>query len=193
MILLFLLIISLFQNQTETLIKKIQEKFEITNNLKAEFVQSANNVNVMNGKFYFSQKNNYRIELEKNTIISDGKTIWNVDNSKKKVIISNVEDDPLAFSLREYIYDYPKGCKVTEEKIDENNFIIFLDATDSNFNFKNAKLWINSDFIITKILIEDFNGGNFEFRFSEININTNLSPSIFNFQENKGLKIIDLR
>ncbi|MBK7104109.1 MAG: outer membrane lipoprotein carrier protein LolA [Ignavibacteriae bacterium] len=175
------------------MILKIQQKFENTNNLKADFVQSANNVNVMNGKFYFSQKNNYRIELEKNTIISDGKTIWNVENSKKKVIISNVDEDPLAFSLREYIYDYPKECKVTEEKIDENNFLISLDASETNFNFKIAKLWVNNEFVITKILIEDFSGSKFEFRFSEININVDLSSTVFNFKETKGLKIIDLR
>ncbi|MFZ1291972.1 MAG: outer membrane lipoprotein carrier protein LolA [Melioribacteraceae bacterium] len=165
----------------------------MTNNLKADFVQSSNNVNVMKGEFYFSQKNNYRIELEKNTIISDGNTIWNIDKPKKKVIISNVDEDPLAFSLREYIYDYPKECKISEERIDQNNSLISLDASETNFNFKKAKLWVNSEFIITKILIEDFSDSNFEFKFSEININLNLSPSIFNFQENKELKIIDLR
>ena len=179
--------------QNETIISKIQQKFEDTKDLKSDFVQSSNNVNVMKGKFYFFQKNNYKIELEKNEIICNGKTIWNIDKSKKKVIISNIEDDPLAFSLREYIYSYPSKCKVSEEKIDANNYLITLDAANSDLNFKQAKLWVNEKYLITKILVEDLSNSKLEFAFSNIDININLSKSFFQYNENKEYKIIDLR
>ncbi len=32
-----------------------------------------------------------------NIIISDGKSIWNEDIKRKKVVVSNVDEDPLAF------------------------------------------------------------------------------------------------
>ncbi|MCB9248973.1 MAG: outer membrane lipoprotein carrier protein LolA [Ignavibacteriales bacterium] len=190
-ILVFLFLI--FQSESDSLISKMQNKFESINNLQADFVQSSNGQNIMQGNFYFSKDENYRIELKNNTIISDGKSIWNIDNKRSKVIISNIDEDPLAFSLKEYIYDYPEKCKVTEEKMDKNNSLLILDANQANLNFKTAKLFVNNEFIITKILFEDFTSNQFEFKFTNINLNTNLSPKLFTFQNDKEYKIIDLR
>ncbi len=190
--LLLMLILIVFQTQTEPIISKIQQKFESIKTLQADFVQTSNNVNLMKGKFYFSQKENYRIELKNNTLISDGSTIWNIDKKRNKVIISNVEDDPLAFSLNEYIYEYPEKCKITTLKMDDYSLII-LDSDGANLNFKLAKLWINKDYLITKILIEDFSGGEYEFSFTDIKLNSNLDSEIFIYRENKDYKTIDLR
>ena len=191
-LLMFLVLIA-FQNQPDSLISKMQRKFESIKTLKADFVQTTNNINLMKGKFYFSQKENYRIELQNNTLISNGLTIWNIDNKRNKVIISNVEDDPLAFSLNEYIYEYPKKCKITILNVDNDNSLIVLDSDGSNLNFKLAKLWVNKDYLINKILFEDFSGGEYEFSFSNIKLNVNLDSEIFVYKEFKDYKTIDLR
>jgi len=191
--LLMSLLLIASQNQQDSVISKMQQKFETVKTLQADFVQTSNNINLMKGKFYFSQKENYRIELENNTLISNGETIWNIDKKRNKVIISNVEDDPLAFSLHEYIYEYPKKCKITVLKIEGDNNLVILDSDGSNLNFKLAKLWVNKNYLITKIIFEDFSGSEYEFSFSNIKLNVNLDSEIFVFQENKDYKTIDFR
>lgn len=188
---LLCLFILVFSNSGET-ISKLQNKFESIKYLQADFKQSSNEGNSISGKFYFLKKNNYRIELGNNIIISDGQSIWNEDIKRKKVVISNVDEDPLAFSLYEYIYDYPAKCKISEEKV-ENGYVITLDASATDLNFKTAKLSINDEYLINKISVTDFGNNEFILNFNNINIDKVMDSDLFKYKEDKNNKIIDLR
>ncbi|MCW8849882.1 MAG: outer membrane lipoprotein carrier protein LolA [Melioribacteraceae bacterium] len=185
-------LIIIIASSTDNTIIKLQEKFESINYLQSNFEQSSNDGKSISGKFYFSKTNNYRIELSNNIIISDGKSIWNQDIARKKVVVSNVDEDPLAFSLSEYIYDYPNKCKVTEESVNDG-FLIILDGSDTDLNFKTAKLWVNSEYLISKISVIDFGGNEFVLKFSAIVTNKILDSKLFKYQENENNKVIDLR
>ena len=104
--LLFSMILLLFV-QDGSVVSKLQDKFLSINTLQADFTQSSSSGTSIKGKFLFKKENNYRIILASNIIISDGETIWNKDIERKKVVISNVDEDPLAFSLSDYILYYP--------------------------------------------------------------------------------------
>jgi outer membrane lipoprotein-sorting protein len=189
----FLLFIFIFvQNDGNEIISKLQNKFEQINYLSADFAQSVPGSNSLIGKFYFSKTNNYRIELQNNIIISDGITIWNHDINRKKVIISSVENDPLAFSLSEYIYNYPQKCKIKQDRIEEETVLILSEA-DSELNFETVKLWINNEFLITRIDVKDFGGNNYSLLFDKLIINEKIDDSKFKFKENSNLKVLDLR
>ncbi|MCB0752322.1 MAG: outer membrane lipoprotein carrier protein LolA [Ignavibacteriae bacterium] len=189
-ILIFLLLI--FQSESDSLISKMQNKFESINNLQADFVQSSNGQNIMQGNFYFSKDENYRIELKNNTIISNGKSIWNLDNKRSKVIISNIDEDPLAFSLKEYIYDYPEKCDVKEEKNDDG-YLLTLTAVNTELNFKTARLWVNNNYLIDKITVVDFGGNSFSLQFKNINVLDKIDDSYFEYKGDSKTKLIDLR
>lgn len=188
----FLLVLALSFFQSESTINKLQNKFESVNYLQADFKQGSNSKNSLNGKFYFTQKEKYRIELNNNIIISDGKSIWNQDIKRNKVIISNLDEDPLAFSLREYIFEYPKKCTVSEEK-NGNEITLIFSAEKTDLNFKTAKVLIDNNYLIKKIEVIDFGGNSFSLHFNNIVINKIFDKSIFKFNSNEKLKIIDLR
>lgn len=189
--LLLCLVVMLF-NSGEGTVSKLQSKFESIKYLQADFSQSSNEGKTISGKFYFSKSNNYRIELGNNIIISDGKHIWNEDTKRKKVVISNIDEDPLAFSLTEYIYDYPAKCNVTEEQVSSGTLLI-LDANKLDLNFKIAKLWINNNYLITKISVMDFGGNEFILNFNNIIVDRVISSDLFAFKTDNNNKIIDLR
>ena len=174
-------------------IEKVQSKFNNLNNFRSDFIQMSNNKVGLKGKFYFSKENNYRIELQNNIIISNGTTIWNYDKKRNRVVISNIEDDPLAFSLREYIFNYPLKCNITEKKTDQNKIVITLKPKTDELNFKKAKLFLSDNYLINKIKVEDFNGSSFAFIFSNIKVDTHISSKLFQFINNSDAKIIDLR
>ncbi len=190
-LLLMLIFLVMPVNQKDT-ITKLQNKFEQITYFSADFSQGISGSNSLSGKFYFSKENNYRIELPDNIIFSDGNTIWNRDIKRKKVIISNVDEDPLAFSFYEYIYDYPSKCEVSEKK-SGNEIILTLSSRESDLNFKTAQLWISQDYLITKIRVTDFSGSAFSLLFSNINVNNKIDASKFKFQNDADLKVIDLR
>ncbi len=178
---------------SKSVIEKVQTKFNSLNNFQSEFIQTSNNKIGLKGKFYFRKKNNYRIELKNNTIISDGTTIWNYDKKRNRVIISNIEDDPLAFSLREYLFNYPPKCNITESAVNTNHKVITLKPKTNDLNFKEAKIWVTKDYLVEKIKVEDFNGSSFSFKFGNIQINKKLNSKLFQFSNNMDTKIIDLR
>ena len=193
MINLFVAIFLIFlQVEDQSVVEKLQEKFESINYLQADFNQSAGSQNSLIGKFYFKKENNYRIELSSNTIISDGFSIWNIDKKRKKVIISNLDEDPLAFSLSDYIYNYPAKCEVTEETTSDG-YVLTLSGKNTDLNFKTAKLSVNQDYLIEKISVTDFGGNTFVLKFSNIKINDAINNLLFIYKDDGNEKIIDLR
>lgn len=181
-----------FQVQDQSIVEKLQEKFESINYLQADFNQSAGSQNSLSGKFYFKKENNYRIDLSSNTIISDGFSIWNIDKKRNKVIISNLDEDPLAFSLSDYIYNYPAKCEVTEAATSDG-FILTLSGINTDLNFKTAKLSVNQDYLIENISVTDFGENTFILKFSNIKINDTINNSLFIYKDDGDAKIIDLR
>lgn len=190
--LFFIISLVLFQIKNLSVIEKLQQKFETINYLQADFSQSAGSKKFLRGKFYFSKENNYRIELTNNTIISDGLSIWNVDKKRNKVIISNLDEDPLAFSLYDYIYSYPAKCEIKEEKLKDGYFITLL-VKNNDLNFESAKLYVNKDYLINKIAVTDFGGDTFILTFNNIKVNNAINKSFFTYKDNDINKIIDLR
>jgi len=190
--LLLVLAFLLFQGESDTIIRKLQDKFESIKYLQADFSQGINSENFLSGKFYFLKENNYRLVLPNNIIISDGTSIWNDDTKRNKVVVSNVDEDPLAFSLSEYIYEYPSKCSITEEK-QKDGFLLILTVKDTELNFKLAKLWISNDYLIQKIVVTDFGGNLFTLQFSNIEIDKSIDKSLFKFIDDGNKKLIDLR
>jgi outer membrane lipoprotein-sorting protein len=192
MINLFLMISFLLAGPSESTILKLQAKFESIKYMQADFSQNSNGENSLIGKIYFSKENNYRIELSNNIIISNGSSIWNEDIKRKKVIISNIDEDPLAFSLSEYIYEYPSKCDVTEEKIDDG-YLVILSGENTDLKFKTTKLWVNQNYLIYKIVVSDFGGNSFTLQFTNIVIDKFIDNSYFEYISNTTNKLIDLR
>lgn len=175
----------------QDVVKKLQNKFNNIHTLQAKFIQATAGTS-LSGKFSFRKENNYRIEFLNNIIISDGKNIYNIDKKRKRVVISNLEDDPLSFSLYDYIFNYPSICEVTEEKLD-NGYLLSFDASKRNFNFKLAQLWVSTSYLITKIKVIDFTGNEFVFNFSEMKVDQIFPSDYFKFENKMNYKIIDLR
>lgn len=191
---LFFLMLSFFIqiDETDSLVKKLQNKFEEIKTLSSNFQQKADNNNFISGKFYFSKENNYRIELPNHIIVSDGESIKNKDVSRKRIIISKLDDDPLSFSLREYIFEYPEKCKVTEN-ISGSDKTIILNPKNNSLNFKSVKISVDDEYLISKILVTDWSGATFSLKFYNVNVNSNLSSNLFQMPEDKSCKTIDLR
>lgn len=185
--------IALAQDSAEVLLEKIQEKFNKINDLTANISYSVNgNVN-LKGIVYFKKENNLRFEFKNILLISDGITAWSYNQKDNKVVISDYESEGnKILSIRQIIYEYPDDCEMLAYKSNNQN-ILELIPTDDTFSFKNIKLFLSSDYLITQALIDDPAAGEIEINISDYKLNNNLPEALFIFTPPEGSQVIDLR
>ena len=197
-VLLFLVfpIIIIAQDASEV-IQKLQHKFSTIQDITAQFSQSVNsgkNLQTMNleGEFYFKKENSFSIKMVGRAIISDGISVWNIDENQNKVVISLVDEESSSFSLTEIIYSYPNKCELT--LIDKNKgFVVKAVPKESMLSFKEAYLTIDTNFILNTVEIIDFNDIKYLFQLSNIKLNQKLDDALFKFNPSDKVEVIDLR
>lgn len=190
---LFLLNIAFAQEDAQSLLKSIQEKFHSINDLSAEITQSVNgNVN-LKGKVYFKKENRLRFEFKNILIISDGETSWNYNQKDNKVIITDYENEGnKILSIRKIIYEYPDDCEMSTYELEGKN-VLQLIPKDETFSFNSIKLFIDKDNLISKALIDDSATGTIQIDLSNYQLNKNLSDNYFSFSPPEGSQVIDFR
>lgn len=180
------------QENGNQVLKALQDKFKTINDLTVDIVQKSGGKEVLSGKLFFKKENKFYLELKNNFIISDGSTSWNYNKKENKVIINEVDEtDPSFFSFNSIVYDYPSQCSLSTEKGGE--ILVLIPNDNSDLNFNKAKLWINKESLVDKIILEGSGPAETEISFSNYNLNQNLTDSKFNFSPPEGSSIIDLR
>ena len=182
------------QDKGKELLETVQKKYKSLNDLSADFKQSLNGKTNLNGKIFISKGNKLRLELKNSTIISDGTILWNYNKGQKKVVINNVSvSDPSSFSIDKFLYDYPSKSSVTLEKEDNHDVLLLVPQEDNNMNFKKTRIWVNQDYMIMHVSIENLSGSITILQFSNYKLNQDLPESKFTFSPPEGTNVIDLR
>ena len=182
-------------------IKRLQSKFNSINNFTSEFSQSLFSLQggeqgKTAGKFTYKKQNKFVVDLKNQTIVSDGTNVWNYDKKFKRVVISYLADDPTSFSLEMFIFNYPSLCKarlIKDNSISSGEELIILTPKNNDLQFKEVKIWKNSDNLISKMELVDLGDIKYAFSFNDLKINQDISDLVFTFYPPKGTKVIDLR
>ena len=192
MLWMFLCVSVFGQDNTNELLNAVQSKYNSINTLTADFSKSSGSKEDFSGKIYLKKENKLRIELKNNTIITDGETFWNYNKKENKVIINNYdESEPSELSLNNFIQVYPSKSNVSSGE--EGNYkILRLVPKTAELNFSSAKLYINKDDLVEKVII-DSNSGKSTITLSGYKLNQDIPDSEFTYSPPKGIKVIDLR
>jgi len=190
---LFIFASAYAQNNADNLLNKLQNKFKTIKDVSADFAQSTNGKVTLEGTFLYEKDNRLRIELKNILIVTDGETSWNYNKRENKVIISSYNpDDPSYFSLKQIIDVYPSKCNLSSAK-ENGNDVLILTPNKASLNFKMAKIYINSEDLLSKIILTDLNDKLVQVSFSNYKLNGKPGKSAFTFTPPKGSKVIDLR
>lgn len=195
---LVILVTTLSGQSADEVIKKIQTKFSVTEDIKADFTQKIKSTNQDNtikleGIFYFKKENKLRIEIKNRLIVSDGNTIWNLDQNENKLIISSYDSDYTSFSLPEIINVYPNLCDKEVILDTPDRTTVRLLPNNNQLNFESAEISVNKKSIIEKVIITDFNSMKFIFELTKTQTNIGLSDNLFSYEPEEGVEIVDLR
>ena len=184
---------SIAQKNANTILKDIQNKFDSIEDLSAQIAQSVNGKVNLKGKVLYKKENLLRFEFENMLIISDGETSWNYNKKQNKVIITDYENEGnKILSIRQIIFEYPEDCELSTFE-SEGKRVLELIPQDDIFSFSSVKLFIDSENMITKILVDDPATGTIQIDLSNYQLNKNLSDSYFQLSPPEGSQVLDLR
>ena len=185
--------LSFAQSNAQELLKNIQDKFNSINDLSAQLTQSVNDKANLKGKVFYKKENRLRFEFDNVIIISDGETSWNYNKKQDKVIITNYENEGnKILSIRQIIFEYPEDCGLNTFE-SEGKKVLELIPQDETFSFSSIKLFVNSENLITKVLVDDPATGTIQIDLSNYQLNKNLPDSYFQYSPPEGSQVLDLR
>jgi len=191
--------------KAKTILDAATKKVNGLKSLKANFTL---NLAAGNGKTNqsktgsFSMKGTkYRISLQGQEIICDGKTIWTYVKDNNEVQISNYNPNEQTISPaklftnfydKEYKYKYVGAKKVGSKNMD----VIELVPTAGNKQFSKVELMVDqASSTISGGSITEKNGNHYTYTISNFTPNANIADNQFTFDTKayKGVEVVDLR
>ena len=181
------------QSDSKELLKDIQDRFGSINDLSAQIVQSVNDKVNLKGKVFYKKENHLRFEFDNMLIVSDGETSWNYNKKQDKVIITDYDTEGnKILSIRQIIFEYPEDCELNTIESEGKKVLELIPKVDT-FSFNSVQLFIDSENLITKVLVDDPATGNIQIDLSNYQLNKNLPDSYFQFSPPEGSQVLDLR
>jgi len=186
-----------------TIIKKLQKKYDGIRDASVTFSQHVQfgvtkSEQTFSGKFSMKKGNKYRIEMDQQTIITDGKSVWSFNKINNQVLIDKYKEDPKSFSPDKVLVNVPgnyNSVLLGKEKSGEQEVsILKLTPKNEKLNLKWMKIWVdNDDWLMKKIQILDISDNLMTYTLNEIKINSDIADSAFQFVSPDSINVIDLR
>lgn len=194
--------------QTDTKAKKLLDevsaKYDAYQTIQSDFsfsVQQAQGENhVDKGTLFLNKpKNQFRIELSEQDIISNGKSTWSILKEDQEVQVSESENNTENIGPNNLFTFYKKGFayKSTKDEAlgkDVLN-VIELTPSDTKTNYAKIKLRINKNKHIHDVAIFDKSGARYTYTIHTLHVNHQISATkfIFNASDYPNYEIVDLR
>ncbi|KAA3656511.1 MAG: outer membrane lipoprotein carrier protein LolA, partial [Calditrichaeota bacterium] len=108
----------------DDVVKDLKKRYEKFKTLQATFTQTtiwslAGDEQRVNGKFYASGKNKYRVETDVQIIVTDGKTVWTYSKDRNQVVINALDGAGKNKTPRDLLIKYTNdfNAKLDGDKI----------------------------------------------------------------------------
>ena len=191
------------EKDAEKLLESVINKTASYSNFKAQLaytmVNAEMNIDEKKTGVIYVQGDSYRIEMEGQQIISDGKTVWTYLPDSKEVMVSEVSETEESFSptkiLTKYNDDYDARFDPDSKYKNANLKVINLKASEGK-NFDRISVTVNSD----KLSLESFSmydkdGNVFTYQIILLEPNLNLAANtfVFNVNDYPGVDVVDMR
>lgn len=198
--------------QTDTrakqLLNEVSKKYNSYKTIQSDFSLSVKNTEGKSfdnkGIMYFNKaKQQYRIELNEELIISDGKTVWNISKEIKEVQITQADNSSSSIGPNNLFTFYQSGYKyvsMPDEKVSKNGQsqqlqVIDLSPEDTKTNYFKIRIRLNNNKHIHDVTIFDKSNNRFTYSIQSLYIGKKMPADRFTFQKKDypNYEIVDLR
>lgn len=194
---------NLFSISGERILSEIKEKISTIKTFEADFTQVqiwelAEEESKVSGKLYMKDTDIFRVELDKDYIFSDGKTVWRFSSENDQVLIENIKDNDNTILPGQLIFEFTDIYELKDffEKEEEKNkfYVLNLVSPEGNERFINKlKVKVNEKFIPVEIQCFDLDDNKTTYFLTNMLIDKEISPDKFKFKKPEKAEIIDLR
>jgi outer membrane lipoprotein-sorting protein len=206
LVIIMLLSVSLIAQSDKDAQKLLDQVIDHTSsyiNFKADLSYTMVNVDMgideKKSGIIFVEGDNYRIEMEGQVIISDGKTIWTYLEDSEEVMVSDVDENEESISPTQILTKYNDSYKAkfgSDKKHKNSNLKeICLKPNDKN-NFEKMSVIVNANKLsLESFSVYDVNGNVFTYHIINLKSNLELTADTFNFDYSKytDVEVIDMR
>lgn len=208
-ILVFWIVITYFlngmtQGDVNKIIKDVQKKYQNIQLVHADFKQ-VNRFKLtdlkseINGTIWISQNDQFRLETEDQTMVSDGKNFWRYNKLENQVLIDYAKKSQQDVFLNNFLFkiDEVYYSQIAGEMKIDNKKVYEIKLTpkkpdESFFNY--VKVWLyDKSWELEKVLYVDFNENEVEYLIEKMELNPAVTGNVFNFEIPEGMETVDLR
>jgi len=191
------------QKTADDLIKQVVDKTRSLKNLKIDFVYKMINdkagINETKSGMLYINDESYRIELDQQLVISDGKTVWTYLEDSNEVMVTNAADGDEAMTpsklLTSYYKDYSSSFVKGREAA--NKFLKTIELKPkTGKKFSKMQLAVDEQKLqLLNLSIFDNGGNTFYYDLSKMTPDSKIAGDFFQFNPKKypGVEVVDMR
>ena len=201
MILIFLFnILVKAQNDKNKIYNDLINKYGKITSIESSFQDETN----FSGKCKLKAKigNKYSINIAENKIVCDGKTIWNYNQKRKNVVVSDFTTEIGGITLDYFFFNVLENLEPISLKTQipaenknsgQKSYILELQNKDKLSDIRQVNLFISSDLKKIDAIEIVTSSGSQKWKIINLLINKKISDSDFNFKVPENVEVIDMR
>jgi outer membrane lipoprotein carrier protein len=187
----------------QEILKKVRDKYDSVTDAEIKFQQRVRMPvgrleQTTAGTLLTKKGNKYRVELEQQTIVTDGVTVWSYSATQQQVLVDRFEQDDRSLSPDRILSGEAADLApalIGREKLGKTETVVLkLTPRDESTLLKWLKLWISeSDWLVRKAELVDLSGKETVYQVLDIKVNAGIPDTQFTFVAPAGVEVVDLR
>ena len=179
-----------FAQSNDELIDRLRARYDAVTLIRADFTQQTTSpfgekMPINTGTLVL-EGDNYRVETDVQTFVTDGETTWVYDSYQNQVIVNDFVKDEATFVLSDFLDNFHNEYEILDSSVTYVNGIkhhsMRLNASSSANFFKEVTIKMReSDSIITEMNVLDVNDALLDFSLDGIELNPSLDVDPFTF------------
>jgi outer membrane lipoprotein carrier protein len=179
------------------IVRKTKALYDGTTSAEVRFEQTGGQ-GTMSGTLQFAKGNKYRLEFPKQTIVSNGTTVWTYTPARKQVIVSKAKGRSGGMTPNEILTKFPGSYRPTligERSVDGRNvWVVRCDAGAEKIgDVTRATLYIDkSSNRFSRIELESPSMGSMTVKITQARYNIPIPSTRFEFSPPAGSRVINM-
>jgi chaperone LolA len=202
----FVMVVTLIARADDTaseILGKVRERYEEIEDAEIVFSQEVTFARSSleqkaSGRLLLEKENRYRLELNDQTVVTDGVAVWSYSAATGQVVIDAFKADERFLTPEKVLTGAPDdfSASVLERHESGRGETVVLKLTprsDDSF-VTSLKLWVDADsWLIRQVELLEFSGKKTTYTISKLNTNIGLPADTFSFTPPEGAEVVDLR
>ncbi len=183
-------------------ISAFETKYNAINDVTISFTQQTSEGKFtsipLTGTLTLMKGNKFRVEVDGQTVVSDGATVWTYTEKNNQLLVDTYVDDALVITPDKVLTVLPSQYNtevVGAEKVGAlQTSVLKLTAKDKNASIKEMKVWVDDiESLMRKVQVTDGGGNTLTYTIDAIKVNTAPAEKTFKFSAPKGAQTVDMR